>query len=91
MDMRYIHAVQDNDYSHSHIPNASVINNNETNTNMGKESIGHTSLTYCKQHNVTLDYLNKLHQHHPQTFEQNDELSEITEGHTVHGTKMQCL
>jgi len=49
MDMRYIHAVQDNDYTHNHIPNVSVINNNETNANMGKESIQHTSLTYCKQ------------------------------------------
>jgi len=65
MDMIYIHVVQDNDYFHSHIPTASVINNNETNANMGKESIGHTSLTSWKQQNVMLDYLNKLHQHHP--------------------------
>jgi hypothetical protein len=49
MDMIYIHFVQDNDYFHSHIPIASVINNNETNANMGKKSIGHTSLTACKQ------------------------------------------
>jgi hypothetical protein len=31
---------------------------------MGKGRIRHTSLTSCKQ-NVTLDYLNKLHQHNP--------------------------
>jgi hypothetical protein len=65
MNMRYIHVVLDNDYFHSHIPIASVINNNETNANMAKESRGHTSLTSCKQQTVMLDYFNKLHQHHP--------------------------
>jgi hypothetical protein len=63
MDMRYIRVFQDNDYSLSHIPRGYVINNNETNANMEKESMGHSSLTSCKQ-NVMLDYSNKLHHYY---------------------------